>query len=118
MKSSEYRYIIFIISASLTSSQALVFSVNVCWQKKKIIWNIFKSVGGSIFDKLNKAWTEMLADAKIYGANAMYKADLKTFEKIKVGLESIIDPSSAGKNSLSLWIFLDILWSWDGSHLN
>lgn len=53
----------------------------------------------------------MLADAKIYGANVMYKADLKTFEKIKVGLESIIDPSSAGKNSLSLWIFLDILWS-------
>lgn len=86
--------------------------------KKKIIWNIFKSIGGSIFDKLNKVWTEMLADAKIYGASAMYKADLKTFEKIKVGLESIIDPSSAGKNSLSLWIFLYILWSWDGSHLN
>lgn len=53
----------------------------------------------------------MFADAKIYGANVMYKADLNTFEKKKVGLESIMDPTSTGKNSLSLWIFLDILWS-------
>lgn len=63
----------------------------------------------------------MFEDAKIYGVNMTYKAGLNIpipFEKIKVGLESIIEPSSAGKNSLSLWIFLDILWSWDGSHLN
>lgn len=56
----------------------------------------------------------MFEDAKIYGVNMTYKAGLNIpipFEKIKVGLESIIEPSSAGKNSLSLWIFLDILWS-------
>lgn len=54
----------------------------------------------------------MFEDAKIYVANMMYKAGLNTlFEKIKVGFESIIEPSSAVKNSLSLWIFLDILWS-------
>lgn len=69
----------FIISASLD----VVTGIGVpgeCLLTKKKSSEIF--VGGSIFNKLNKVWTEMFEDAKIYVANMTYEAGLNIlFEK-------------------------------------